>query len=81
MSESVRCVSEKLAMLAGEMENLEQGAGGGQLGSGLRAGGGGEKYLDCRVACEARRLLVVLAMNGSGEKSSSHSKPPPANTA
>ena len=46
MSESVRCVSEKLAMLAGVMENLEQAAACGQLGSALR-GGGGEKYLEC----------------------------------
>lgn len=46
MSESVRCVREKLAMLAGEMENLEQGDTCGQLCSVLRAGGGGEKYLD-----------------------------------
>lgn len=46
MSESVRCVREKLAMLAGEMENREQGDTCGQLCSELLAGGGGEKYLE-----------------------------------
>jgi hypothetical protein len=46
MSESVRCVREKLAMLAGEMENREQGDTCGQLCSALLAGGGGEKYLE-----------------------------------
>lgn len=81
MSESVRCVREKLAMSAGEMEKREQGAGGGQLCSVLRAGGGGEKYLDvCREGFEARRLLGVLDRKGSGEKSSSHSKPPPSSS-
>lgn len=78
MSESVRCVREKLAMLAGEMENREYGAVWGQLCSALRGGGGGEKYLEvCRDGLELRRLLVVFDIKGSGEKSSSHSKPPP----
>ena len=82
MSESVRCVNEKLAMLAGEMENLEYGTAWGQLCSALRGGGGGgEKYFDvCREGLELRRLLVVFDMKGSGEKSSSHSKPPPTST-
>lgn len=46
MSESVKCVREKLAMLAGEMEKREQGAAWGQLCSTLRGGGGGEKYFE-----------------------------------
>jgi hypothetical protein len=46
MSESVRCVREKLAMLAGEMEKREQGDACAQLCSVLRVGGGGEKYLE-----------------------------------
>lgn len=76
MSESVRCVREKLAMSAGEIENLEQGAGCGQLGSALR-GGGGEKYLEAWSTGREPSSSLVRGRNESAEKSSSHSKPPP----
>lgn len=53
----------------------------GQLCSVLRTGGGGEKYFDvCREGLELSRLLVVFDIKGSGEKSSSHSKPPPSSS-
>ena len=79
ISESVRWVREKLAMLAGEMEKREYVEEGlVQLCSEERFVGGGEKYLEAAVALLAELSLPALERkDGSAEKSSSHSNAPP----
>lgn len=79
MSESVRWVREKLAMLAGEMEKREYVEEGlVQLCSEERVAGGGEMYLEAAAVLLAELSLLALERKvDSAEKSSSHSNAPP----